>query len=164
MWVWKINISTLNNINSTIFILITLLLLIKFKYYSMLRQEMQFFLLLHAYSFNNKRKRKKYLFYQENRKILSRKSKITCKAELKDSWIIYESINWKRDLNHAISAHIILKFKNTDKLFSLIPQFYGLQKKKKKLHAILLAYLAMKSYTCIDCIKNKIILTLYSCK
>lgn len=116
---------------------------------------------MHAYSFNNKRKRKKYVFYQENRKILSRKSKITCKAELKDSRIVYESINWKRDLNHAISAHIILKFKNIDKLFSLIPQFYGLQ---KKLHAILLAYLVMKSYTCIDCIKNKIILTLYSCK
>lgn len=31
-------------------------------------------------------------------------------------------------------------------------------KKKNVLHAILLAYLVMKSYTCTDCIKNKAML------
>lgn len=88
---------------------------------------------MHAYSHNNKKTRRKYVFYQEYWKILSRKSKITGKEKLKDSRIVYESINWKQDLNHAISAHITLKFKNTDKLFSLIRlQFYGRQKKKKK--------------------------------
>lgn len=79
-----------------------------------------------------------------------------CKAELKNSWIVHET-NTRSNAYYVCSHYI----KNLKTQINCLAQVYHnsmVHKIKNVLHAILLAYLAMKSYTCTDCIKNKVIL------